>query len=104
MRDRYQERARLLACYILRTDCTIREAARHFGLSKSTVHTDLTVRLPQSDPLLFEQIGERMRAHFEIKHLRGGESTKRIFSKRRAARNCACDDRRGKRKDARGAR
>lgn len=84
MQDRLTGRAETIARYVLRTDCTVREAARHFGLSKSTVHTDLHIRLREANRMLYDEVQERMEKHFSIKHLRGGESTRIAFGKKKA--------------------
>ena len=56
MSDTIEERACLLAVYIIETGATVRATAQHFGISKSTVHKDLVQRLPQYNPVLFSQV------------------------------------------------
>ena len=56
MLDTIEERACQLAVYIIETGATVRATARHFGISKSTVHKDIVQRLPQYNPALFSQV------------------------------------------------
>lgn len=72
-------RTRELGEYVLRTHETIRESAKKFHLSKSTVHYDLSIRLQKVDSKLYEEIKKILQEHFEEKHLRGGESTKKKY-------------------------
>ena len=69
------------ANYMLDTKQTIREIAKIFSVSKSTVHKDLHERLLEIDFKLFQQIDEILRYHIEIRHIRGGESTKKKYKK-----------------------
>ena len=72
-------RTRELGEYVLKTHETIRESAKKFHLSKSTVHYDLSIRLQKVDSKLYEEIKKILQEHFEEKHLRGGESTKKKY-------------------------
>ena len=65
--------------YIINTGKTIREVADIFGVSKSTVHNDITKRLLEIDKKLYEKVSSILQYHINIKHIRGGESTKRMF-------------------------
>ncbi len=67
------------AQYILETGCTVRDAAKHFNLSKSTVHADVTRRLKTIDGPLYLEIEKLMAYHFSVRHLRGGEATKKKY-------------------------
>ena len=69
------------ANYMLNTKKTIREIARVFNVSKSTVHKDLHERLFDIDSKLFEQIDDILKYHIDIRHIRGGESTKKKYKK-----------------------
>lgn len=62
--------------YMLQTEKTIREIAKVFKVSKSTVHKDLHERLYYCDKELFEKVDNIMKYHKEIRHIRGGQSTK----------------------------
>ena len=76
-----QERVRKEADYMLTTGKTVREIAKYFQVSKSTVHKDLHERLQILDARLFEQVDEIMKYHLHIRHIRGGESTKKKYQK-----------------------
>lgn len=67
------------ANYIIKTNKTIREVADVFGVSKSTVHNDIRKRLLEIDKKLYEKVSNILEYHIDIKHIRGGESTKRKF-------------------------
>lgn len=69
-------RAERIGKYVSDTHATVRAAAEHFGVSKSTVHTDLTARLKKRDPVLFLQVREILRINKEERHLRGGNATR----------------------------
>ena len=68
---------------ILRTKKTIREIAKEFNVSKSTVHKDLHERLYQIDEKKYQEVKELMEFHIDIRHIRGGESTRKRYSKTR---------------------
>lgn len=67
------------ANYMLDTKKTIREIAKVFNVSKSTVHKDLHERLLDIDYDLYEQIDSILKYHIDIRHIRGGESTKKKY-------------------------
>ncbi len=69
-------RAREEARYISETGCTLRACAAVFGVGKSTVHTDVTKRLKDVDPVLYAQVEQVLGANLADRHLRGGRSTK----------------------------
>lgn len=71
------------ANYIVETNMTIREVAEQFGVSKSTVHNDIRKRLVEIDRKLYKKVSNVMEYHIDIKHIRGGESTKRKFLERK---------------------
>lgn len=62
--------------YIVETRNTVRKIAKEFGVSKSTVHKDLTERLPEINPELANEVKEILEYHKSVRHLRGGEATK----------------------------
>ena len=66
----------MLAEYVLETGSTVRAAAQRFGISKSTVHKDLTERLEQWDRGLFLQVKTVLEKNKAERHLRGGEATR----------------------------
>lgn len=69
------------ANYILETKQTVREIAKIFNVSKSTVHKDLHERLVEINYDLFEQVDSILKYHIDIRHIRGGESTKKKYKK-----------------------
>lgn len=79
MKDTIGERACELAEYIIATGATVRAAARKFGISKSTVHKDLTTRLPRTNPGLYSRVRVILDKNKEERHIRGGLATKRKY-------------------------
>ncbi len=67
--------------YILKTNKTIREVAKIFGVSKSTIHKDISERLLEIDHNKYIKIEEVLKKHIEIRHIHGGESTKLKYKK-----------------------
>ena len=84
MRDDLERRARELAVYLIERRTTIRDAAKHFSVSKSTVHKDLSERLKEIDRSLYVQVKEILEQNKAERHLRGGDATRRKYQKRRA--------------------
>lgn len=74
-----EERCVALGNYIARTGATVRTAAQHFGISKSTVHKDVTSRLARRDRLLFSAVQQVLQRNRAQRHLRGGMATRRKF-------------------------
>jgi len=74
--DYIKERTLKIGNYIIETRNTVRTIAKEFGVSKSTVHKDLTERLPEINPDLSNQVKEILDYHKAIRHIRGGEATK----------------------------
>lgn len=70
------------ADYIINTGKTIRDIAGIFKVSKSTVHKDLHERLLEIDKNKYDQVDQILKYHIEIRHLRGGESTKMKYAKK----------------------
>ena len=83
MRDDLERRARELAVYLIERRTTIRDAAKHFSVSKSTVHKDLSERLKEIDRSLYVQVKEILEQNKAERHLRGGDATKRKYQKQR---------------------
>lgn len=77
--DYIKERTLKIGEYIVETRNTVRTIAREFGVSKSTVHKDLTERLPDINPDLANRVKEILEYHKSIRHLRGGEATKKKY-------------------------
>ena len=81
MVDPIEERACKLAVYIIETGATVRAAAQHFGTSKSTVHKDLSMRLPYCSMPLYEQVRKVLEINKAQRHIRGGLATKEKYAK-----------------------
>ncbi|HEY8424074.1 MAG TPA: sporulation transcriptional regulator SpoIIID [Clostridia bacterium] len=76
MRDYIIKRALDLGNYFVEHKKTVREAAKVFNISKSTVHKDITERLPEIDEKLFEQVRKILDINLSERHIRGGLATK----------------------------
>lgn len=74
-----EERACELAEYIIENQATVRAAATQFGISKSTVHKDLTERLPHVKPALYKQVRVLLDLNKAERHIRGGMATRRKY-------------------------
>lgn len=79
--DYIKERTIKIGRYIVETRKTVRTIAKEFGVSKSTVHKDLTERLPEINPELASEVKKILEYHKSVRHLRGGEATKVKYSK-----------------------
>lgn len=79
MADTIEERACQLAVYIIETGATVRGAAQHFGISKSTVHKDLSQRLPYYNRSLYIQVRQVLDTNKAQRHIRGGMATKEKY-------------------------
>lgn len=77
-----KERCVLLATYLIETQSTVRAVAAKFGVSKSTVHKDITCNLKRINPELYNRAKEILERNKKERHIRGGEATKRKFSKK----------------------
>ncbi|MBQ8289801.1 MAG: sporulation transcriptional regulator SpoIIID [Clostridia bacterium] len=71
-----RERAKLLGEFVVETGATVRHTASVYGISKSTVHKDLTERLKYIDPSLFKEVKRVLDNNKAERHLRGGEATR----------------------------
>ena len=81
MKENLEERAILLGEYIIEHQSTVRDTAAAFGISKSTVHKDLTTLLPRLNAGLYKEVREILDINKEERHLRGGEATKQKYMK-----------------------
>ena len=79
MTDTLEKRACELAVYMIETGATVRSAARHFGISKSTVHKDLSHRLKQVNYTLYVQVRQILDVNKQERHIRGGMATRRKY-------------------------
>ena len=83
MNELVEHRALEIADYIVETGCTVRCAAKKFGVSKSTVHKDITSRLKEIDLLLYKKVSVVMQTNKDERHIRGGEATRLKYSLKR---------------------
>ncbi len=74
-----EQRACDLAEYIIENRATVRAAAKQFGISKSTVHKDLTERLKNVNPGLYQEVRKLLDINKAERHIRGGMATKRKY-------------------------
>lgn len=79
MADTIEQRACELAVYMIETGATVRSAASHFGISKSTVHKDLSQRLPMYNRQLYDQVRKVLDLNKAERHIRGGLATKEKY-------------------------
>ena len=75
----YEERAVEVACYIIETRATVRQAAKKFGISKSTVHKDCAERLRMINPSLAMEVRKVLDVNKQERHIRGGLATKEKY-------------------------
>ena len=79
MEDNMGKRACQLAVYMIETGATVRAAAKEFGISKSTVHKDLSQRLDRYNHTLYLQVREVLDKNRQERHIRGGMATRRKY-------------------------
>lgn len=79
MTDTIEKRACQLAVYIIETGATVRAAAQRFGISKSTVHKDLSQRLPNYNKRLYYQVRKVLDENKAQRHIRGGIATREKY-------------------------
>ena len=77
----YQTRCEMLGVYILEHRCTVRAASAHFGISKSTVHKDVTKDLRGINAGLYFEVQKILQQNKDERHLRGGEATRKKYRK-----------------------
>ena len=74
-----EERACELAVYIIETGATVRAAAKHYHISKSTVHKDISQRLEHYNPTLYAQVRQILDRNKQERHVRGGMATRKKY-------------------------
>lgn len=79
MKDYIEERAVEIATYIIENNATVRQTAKQFGISKSTVHKDVTERLLQVRPILAAKARKVLDMNKSERHIRGGLATKEKY-------------------------
>ena len=80
MKNYIEQRVLEIANYCLNNNATVRESAKRFGISKSTVHKDITERLPELNHELYEEVKKVLEINKAERHLRGGEATKQKYA------------------------
>ena len=83
MKKEINQRVIDIANHIAMTKDTIRETAKKFSVSKSTVHKDLQERLSKIDKNKYNIIKDILKEHIETRHIKGGESTKQLFLRKK---------------------
>ena len=81
LRSHIEERAIVVAKYILEKNTTVRQTAKTFGVSKSTIHKDVTERLEEINPLLAKEVKTVLEKNKSERHIRGGMATKLKYEK-----------------------
>ncbi|MDS1029698.1 sporulation transcriptional regulator SpoIIID [Bacillota bacterium LX-D] len=79
MQDYIRQRVLEISHYIIESNSTVRQAANVFGVSKSTVHKDMTERLPEINEKIYLQVRNVLDQNKAERHLRGGEATRKKF-------------------------
>ena len=74
-----KERAEVLADFVIENSATVRCTAAHFGISKSTVHKDLTDKLKGINPTLYYEVKRILATNKSERHIRGGEATRQKY-------------------------
>lgn len=83
MRREIQIRVVDAAEYIVTTGATVRACAKHFCVSKSTIHKDMRARLPEIDPVLAHKVDKVLGINRAERHIRGGMATRMKYAKRK---------------------
>ncbi len=83
MRPHIEERVIDIARYVAERKVTVRDAAKRFGISKSTVHKDLRDRLPKLDKQLYREVDKVLNFNLAERHIRGGEAIRRKYREER---------------------
>ena len=77
----FKERCIILGEYIAKTKSTVRATAKKFGISKSTVHKDITKTLKRYDKALYKEVEAVLQTNKQERHIRGGEATRIKYKK-----------------------
>ena len=85
MKGIVEERAAMLGEYIIESKATVRSTAKKFGVSKSTVHKDVSQRLKVLNPALYRQVREILDTNKSERHIRGGLATKKKYLQKKAS-------------------
>lgn len=79
MKDYIRERVKEVANYIYETKATVRQTAKIYGVSKSTIHKDVTERLNKVDPEMAKKVKNVLEYNKSERHIRGGEATRKKY-------------------------
>ena len=79
-----RDRCILIAEYVIENGSTVRSAAKHFGISKSTIHKDLTGKLKYISPNLYSDVKKVLNINKSERHVRGGEATRKKYLRKKA--------------------
>ena len=79
LKEYIEERVLLIAKYIIENNATVRQAAKYFGISKSTVHKDVTERLYNINRELYRQVDAVLQKNKSERHIRGGLATRKKY-------------------------
>jgi len=90
LEDSEQERCVILGHYIVENNATVRSAAKRFGISKSTVHQDITAKLEQVNRQLHDEVKQVLDRNKQERHLRGGQATKEKYAAISTRKNKRC--------------
>ena len=82
--DYIEERTIELARYIVENHSTVRDTAKNFGVSKSTVHKDMTSRLKYINHSLYRAVSKVLSDNKAVRHIRGGEATKQKYAMKKS--------------------
>ena len=86
MKEYIEERAMEIGTYIIESNATVRQTARRFGVSKSTVHKDVSDRLTYINPALAKEVRKVLDINKAERHIRGGLATKEKYLNKRQVR------------------
>ena len=86
MNNTARDRCEIIAEYVIETGATVRSAAVHFGISKSTVHKDISYKLRYINRILYEEVKEILEKNKSLRHIRGGEATKNKYKLKRESK------------------
>lgn len=87
MKGIVEERAAMLGEYIIENRATVRTAAKKFGVSKSTVHKDVSQRLKVLNPAMYREVRQVLDLNKSERHIRGGMATKNKYLKEKQNKN-----------------
>jgi putative DeoR family transcriptional regulator (stage III sporulation protein D) len=79
----HTERCEKLAIYLIENNATVRQTAKEFGISKSTVHKDITEKLSKINHKLYVKVLNVLKINKQERHLRGGEATRKKYKNKK---------------------